>query len=68
MQERKRRLEPTSIASELRRFRESRGWTRNEAAAHFGVSAKTIEAWEYGYRKPSGAILLEKLWGTRRPK
>jgi transcriptional regulator with XRE-family HTH domain len=64
----KRKLASKSIAADLRRWREERGWTRKQAAEHFGVKAKTIESWEYGYRKPNGAILLEKLWGTRRPR
>lgn len=64
----KRQFAPASIAVELRKWREDKGWTRKQAAEHLGVKVKTIESWEYGYRKPSGAVILEKLWGTRRPR
>ena len=56
----------TTIAQELMRWRKSKGWTRKRAAEELGVNARTLESWEYGYRKPPGLIALEKLWATKR--
>ncbi len=56
------------IGAALQRWRKSKGWTRKRAAEHFGVSERSIENWEFGYRKPDSLKLLDALWGTRRTK
>ena len=56
------------IPAELRQWREAKGWTRKQAAAHFGVSVRSIENWEAGVRKPRALKLLDALWGTRRTR
>ena len=56
------------IADALRKWRKARGYTRRQAAEHFGVSERSIENWEYGHRKPPSIKLLDALWGTRRAK
>jgi DNA-binding transcriptional regulator YiaG len=37
----------------IRKWRESLNLTRKEACVVLGVSAKTIEAWEYGKKSPT---------------
>ena len=58
----------TDIGADLRKWRKAKGWTRKQAAEHFGVSERSIENWEYGHRKPASIKLLNVLWGTRRAK
>jgi DNA-binding transcriptional regulator YiaG len=38
---------------DIRRIRNSMGLSRRELAAEMGVSPRTIEAWENGFRVPS---------------
>lgn len=58
----------TDIGTELRNWREAKGWTRRQAAIHLGVSEGAIEKWESGERKPPALKLLDALWGTRRSR
>ncbi len=63
----KRKLQvPGGVADELRKWRLAKGWTRKQAAEHLGVKVKTLESWEYGYRKPPALKALEKLWAIKR--
>jgi len=50
----------------LRRWREMRGWTREEAAEKLGVSARTLENWELGVRTPPALQVLERLLRSGR--
>lgn len=58
--------EPTSVGRELMRWRKAKGWTRRQAATELGVNVRTLESWEYGYRKPPALVALEKLWAEKR--
>lgn len=40
---------------EIRRIRNSTGFTQNTFAKYMGVSVKTVEAWEAGRNHPEGA-------------
>ena len=40
---------------DVRRIREKIGMSQGEFAAHFGVSARTVQDWEQGRRVPAGA-------------
>ena len=42
-------------ADEIKAIRKSTGMTQKLFAEYFGVSAKTVEAWEAGTNHPSGA-------------
>lgn len=42
-------------ATEIKRFRLANGMTQRVFANFMGVSLKTVEAWEAGRNKPSGA-------------
>lgn len=50
-------------ADEIRRIRKNAGVTQSLFAKYFGVSTRTVEAWEAGRNKPSGpsSRLLELL-------
>ncbi len=50
----------------IRRTREALSMTRPELAAYLGVTAKAVEAWEYGKSQPSGPVcrLLSLLPGS----
>ena len=37
-------------------LRKQAGMTRSELASYLGVTAKAVEAWEYGKSSPSGAV------------
>ena len=60
------KLEPPSVATALRQWRKAKGWTRKQAAKHLNVNVRTLESWEYGYRKPPAMNLVEKLWADKR--
>lgn len=42
-------------AEEVKRVRKSTGMSQKAFAAYMGVSDKTVEAWEAGTNRPSGA-------------
>lgn len=67
---RKRQLKPAgpapTVAESLRAWRKEKGWTRKQAATYLDVSPRTLEAWEYGYRKPPSMNLLDKLWVNKK--
>jgi len=44
--------------AEIKAWREGIGRPRKWLAEQLGVSAKTIESWEYGFRNPGGPALL----------
>ena len=60
------KLEAPTVAVALRQWRKAKGWTRKQAAAHLNVNVRTLESWEYGYRKPPAMNLVEKLWAQKR--
>ena len=41
-----------SFPENLKRFRESKGWTQAEAAEHAGVPFRSYQNWESGGREP----------------
>jgi len=49
-------IEPikTYTNSDIKRIRNSAGMTQSVFAAYFGVSQKTVEAWECGRTHPTG--------------
>lgn len=53
---RKIEIEPLSSfsSSEIKQIRQGIGFTQDLFAKYFGVSTKTVEAWESGRNKPSG--------------
>ncbi|MBP3899945.1 MAG: helix-turn-helix domain-containing protein [Blautia sp.] len=57
---------PHFTPESIRRTRESLSMTRPELAAYLGVTAKAVEAWEYGKSQPSGPVcrLLSLLPGS----
>jgi transcriptional regulator with XRE-family HTH domain len=66
---RKRKLVPkesTDVGKALMEWRQSKGWSRRRAAAELGINHRTLESWEYGYRRPPGLIVLEQLWAQKR--
>ncbi|GHS89054.1 transcriptional regulator [Campylobacterota bacterium] len=48
---------PTVSQAEVKRIRKEIGLTQAKFALSLGVSHKTVEAWERGQNKPSGASL-----------
>ncbi|MBL9158848.1 MAG: helix-turn-helix domain-containing protein [Verrucomicrobiales bacterium] len=54
--------------AEIKAWREGIGQPRKWLAEKLGVSAKTVESWEYGVRNPSGPALrlLELLMTQHR--
>jgi transcriptional regulator with XRE-family HTH domain len=46
-----------SLGAQLRRRRETHGWSRAEVATHLGVSGSVLWRWESGQRQPKGAYL-----------
>lgn len=48
---------PTLNPKALARLRRNHGMTQSAFAALLNVSEKTVESWEQGARKPSGAVL-----------
>ena len=48
---------------EIRKIRKELGMSRAEFGAALGVSPRTVEAWEQGWRKPSktAMILIKKM-------
>jgi putative transcriptional regulator len=56
--------------AEIKAWREGIGQPRRWLAEKLGVSAKTVESWEYGVRNPSGPALrlLELLMTQHRSK
>ncbi|MDF1659428.1 MAG: helix-turn-helix domain-containing protein [Verrucomicrobiales bacterium] len=55
---------------EIMAWRQGIGQTRKWLAEELGVSAKTVESWEYGTRNPGGPALrlLEQLMKKNMPK
>ena len=47
---------PQFSGDSIRRTREALSMTRPELAAYLGVTAKAVEAWEYGKSRPSGPV------------
>lgn len=56
--------------AEIKAWREGIGQPRRWLAEKLGVSAKTVESWEYGVRNPGGPALrlLQLLMTQHRPK
>lgn len=56
--------------AEIKAWREGIGQPRRWLAEKLGVSAKTVESWEYGVRNPGGPALrlIELLMTQHRPK
>jgi DNA-binding transcriptional regulator YiaG len=48
---------PVDFASGIRGIRESFGESQPKFAERLGVSAKAIQSWEQGWRKPSNTAL-----------
>jgi transcriptional regulator with XRE-family HTH domain len=46
-----------SIGEQLKRHRETRGWSQAEVAARLGVTVSVLWRWESGRRKPRGGYL-----------
>ena len=51
---------------ELRDWRRKRGWTQAQAARYLGVSQRTIENWEQGYRPMRHPVAMKKLMAQAR--
>ncbi len=49
--------ESLPTGAEIKAWREELGQPRHWLAGKLGVSAKTIESWEYGVRNPGGPAL-----------
>jgi len=56
----------SELGDRLRKFRDERGYTREQAAAMANVSFSALEKWEAGRSAPKldGAARLAKLYGT----
>ena len=52
----------------LRELREAKGWTLEDEASKFGVSAMSIHRWETGKAKPHRVFKkkLEKLFNIKK--
>ena len=50
-------VEPVKLyeANDVKRIRQSTGMSQKTFASYLGVSGKTVEAWEAGTNRPSGA-------------
>ncbi len=50
-------IEPVKkyLADDVKRIRKSTGMSQKSFAGYMGVSGKTVEAWESGMNRPSGA-------------
>jgi putative transcriptional regulator len=62
----KGRLRPVKV-SEVMEARQRTGLSREELAGVLGVSARTLEGWEQGRRKPTGAARSLLTIAMRRP-
>jgi len=56
--------------AEIKAWREAIGQPRRWLADQLGVSAKTVESWEYGVRNPGGPALrlIEQLMAKNSKK
>ncbi len=56
--------------ADIKAWREGIDQPRKWLADQLGVSAKTVESWEYGVRNPRGPamLLLQQLMSQHRPK
>lgn len=57
----KTEAEMAAVASEFKRLRELMQWTQSEAAHFLGVSEKSVQSYEQGWRTPSDALWKEFL-------
>jgi transcriptional regulator with XRE-family HTH domain len=46
-----------SVGGQLRRHRETYGWSRADVATHLGVTGSVLWRWEAGQRQPRGGYL-----------
>lgn len=55
---------------DIKTWREGISQSRRWLAEQFGVSAKTVESWEYGFRNPRDPAerLIEQLMKQEKPK
>ena len=49
-----------NIAAELKKLRQTRGWSQEDLARELGVSFATVNRWENGKTKPS-RLAYEKI-------
>lgn len=64
------RPQSEALGDQLKRFRETKGWSQAEAAMRIGVSESVVWRWEGGSRKPMGRYLArvyQLLGGDPRP-
>jgi transcriptional regulator with XRE-family HTH domain len=61
------RLAALALAMQLRRLRESRGWTQRDAALRIGIGAAVLRRLESGAANPSLALLVSVARAFRVP-